>query len=228
MCIKVVSNKINIIGIVIVGAGGFGREVLLTLLDCNRQLKMYNVLGFVDDDKSLLGKSVNNIPVLGGLDWLFSNNSKNFKCIIAIGDGKLRKKIAQQLERENIEFATIMHPSVVCSDFVEIGKGTIIQAGSIITPDTKIGEHVHINMDCSVAHDCVLEDFTTLSPGVHINGFTTIGSCVFIGTGAVAKDRVKIGRGSIIGAGTVLIDDVPEFSLYVGIPGKLKKKLTPH
>jgi len=220
-----VSNKIKVIDIAIVGAGGFGREVLLTLLDCNKQLKMYNILGFVDDDKSLEGKSINKIPVLGGLNWLISNNSKNLKCVIAIGDGKLRKEISQKLEKKGIEFATIMHPSVVCSEFVEIGKGTIIQAGSIITPDTKIGDHVHINMDCSIAHDCVLEDFVTVTPGVHINGFVTIGTGVYIGTGAVTKDRIKIGKWSVIGAGTVIIRDVSEFSMYVGVPGKLKKKL---
>jgi len=218
-----ISKKDNVTNIVIVGAGGFGREVLWTLIDCNKKFKAYKVIGFIDDNKSLKGKLVNNIPVLGGLDWFSSNNSKNFKCSVAIGDCKLRKKIVQELEKRDIEFATIIHPSVICSEFVEIGKGTIIQAGSIITPNTKIGQHVHINMHCTIAHDCILEDFVTLAPDVHINGDTMIGSGVFIGTGAVAKDEIKIGRGSVIAAGAVLIDDVPENSLFAGVPAKQKK-----
>ena len=216
-------KKKNQIKIVIVGAGGFGKEVLLTLNDCNKHRKKFDVLGFIDENKSLYGKKINKKPVLGGLDWFANKKPKDVSCIIAVGDSKIRQKVVKKLEKFKIKFQTIIHPSVICSKFVNIGEGTVIQAGSIINPDTKIGKHVQINMDCSVAHDCTLKDFVTLAPGVHVNGENVIGEGTFLGTGAVTRDKIKIGKWSIIGAGTVIIKDAKQFSLYIGVPGKKRK-----
>ena len=214
-----------VIKIVIIGASGFGREVLWTLHDCNKKLKKYDILGFIDDDKTLHGKLINKFPVLGGLDWFTTKSAKNVQCVIAISDPKIRKKIADVLEKQKILFSTIIHPSVIFSKSVSIGKGTIIQAGSILTIDIHVGNHVHINIDSTIGHDSILEDFVTINPAVHINGNTIIGNNVFVGTGTIMKQKLKIGNDSIIGAGTVLLDDVPPLSMYVGVPGKLKKKL---
>ena len=219
-------KKSEIIKIVIVGASGFGREVLWTLHDCNKKSKKFNVLGFIDDDKSLSGKLINEIPVLGGLDWFSTKAAKNIQCVIAISNPKIRKIIVEKLEKLHVSFSKIIHPSVICSKSVSIGKGTIIQAGSILTTDVNIGNHVHINMNSTIAHDSNLGDFVTISPGVHVNGNSKIGNNTFVGTGAIMKEKIKIGNNSIIGAGTVLLEDVPSFSMYVGVPGKLKKKIT--
>lgn len=218
-----VKNKI--IKIVIVGARGFGRDVLWTLDDCNKKSKKYKIFGFIDDDKSLWGKLINEFPVLGGLDWFSTKAAKNVECVIAISDPKIRKKIGKKIEKLNVSFSTIVHPSVIYSKSVSIGKGTIIQAGSILATNIHIGNHVHINIDSTVGHDSTLGNFVTISPGVHVNGNTIIGNNTFVGTGVLMKQKIKIGNNSVIGAGTVLLDNVPSFSMYVGIPGKLKKKL---
>ena len=222
-----IQKKTEPMKIVVIGAGGFGREVIWTLNDCNKNSKKYEILGYIDDNSSLHGKKIDNYPVLGGLDW-FSEENKDVYCIIAIGDSKTRYDIFRKLESKKIKFATIIHPSVISSKFVEIGEGTIIQAGVILTTDIRLGRHVHININSTVGHDSELNDFVTLNPGVHVNGDTILDTGVFVGTGTTMNEKIKIGQWSIIGAGTVLIDDVPEFSLYVGVPGKLKKKLTPH
>ncbi len=219
-----VMKKNKIIKIVIVGASGFGREVLWTLEDCNKKLKKYNIMGFIDDDKLLWGKSINGCPVLGGLDWFSTKTVKNVQCVIAISDPKIRKKIADKLEKLGVTFSIIIHPSVIYSKSVSIGKGTIIQAGSILTTNIHVGNHVQI-MDSTISHDSTLGNFVTISPGVHVNGNTMIGSNTFVGSGAIIKQKIKIGNNSIIGAGTVILENVPSFSMYVGIPGKLKKKL---
>jgi sugar O-acyltransferase (sialic acid O-acetyltransferase NeuD family) len=159
------------------------------------------------------------------LEWFSTKDAINVNCPIAIGDSKLRYKIVQKIKKYNVKFPIIIHPSVIHSKFVEFGEGTIIQAGCIITVDAKIGNHVHINLDCTVGHDCIIKDFVTLTPGVHISGRNIVHSGVYFGTGAVTLDRIEIGRWSIIGAGAVLIENVQEFSLYVGVPAKLKKKL---
>jgi len=220
-----VSNKEKVKNIIIVGAGGFGKEVLWTLLDCNKKSEIYNFLGFIDDSESLKNQHIYGFPVLGGIDWFSSNNINEISCVIGIGDPKLRRQVVNKLEKIGVEFATVIHPSVIHSEFLEIGKGTIIQAGCIITVDTKIGDHVHINIDTTIGHNCMIKNFVTLNPGVHINGWTDIDEEAYVGTGAVAIDRIKIGKKSVIAAGTVLISNVPDFSMYAGVPGKFKKKL---
>ena len=210
--------------IVIVGAGGFGREVLWTLRDCNKVLKKYNILGFIDDDKELKNENICGIPILGGLEW-FSDQTEDIYCAVATGDPKIRKSIVDKLKKNNVKFPTIVHPSVINSEYVKFGRGSIIQAGCILSTNIEIKEFVHINMDSTIAHDCIIEDFVTISPGVHINGNISIGENTYIGTGTVTKEKITIGKYSVVGAGTVLIDDVQDFSLYVGIPGKFKKKI---
>ena len=211
--------------IVIIGASGFGREVLWTIKDCNKQSKKYEVLGFIDDDKSLWGKVIDEYRVLGGLEWFSTESKENIECVIGISNSTTRRKIAEKLSDQKIIFSTIIHPSVIYSKSVSIGQGTIIQAGSIITIDVDIGDHVHMNIDSTVGHDSKIGDFVTINPGVNINGNTTIGNDTFVGTGTVMNQKLKIGNNSIIGAGTVLLEDVPSFSMYVGVPGKMKKNL---
>lgn len=218
-------EKNELIKIVIVGAGSFGKEVLWTLNDCNEKTKKYEILGFIDDNTSMHGKFVDEIPVIGGFDWFSTESATDVKCVVAIGDPKIRQKIANILEMKKVVFTSVIHPSVIYSKFVNVGTDVIIQAGSIITTDVTIGNHTHINLDCTIGHDCIIGDFVTLSPGVHVSGKNIIEAGTFIGTGAVTNEKLRIGKGSVIGAGTVLIENVPEFSLYVGVPGKMKKKI---
>ena len=215
------SNKSKI-DLVIVGTGGFAREILWTIRDYNEIYHEFSVLGFLDDNESLLGQTIDGIKVLGNTDWIFSQKNE-IRCIIGIGDGQTRKKIVDKFEKEKIPFQTIIHPSVAWSKSSKIGNGTIIQAGSIITTNVVIGNHVHVNMNVTIAHDSVIQDFATLSPGAHVNGNTIVGEGTFIGSGAVMQQELKIGRWAKIGAGTVLRTNVEDYSTYVGVPGKLKK-----
>lgn len=219
------NSKNQPLKIVIVGAGGFGKEVLSTLWECNKQNKKYNVAGFVDNDKSLKGQMINDIPVLGNFNWFSTKDAQSVKSVVAIGDSIVRQKVVKKLEKLNVKFTIIIHPSVTLSKFVELGEGTIIQAGSVIMPDIKIGKHVLINVNCVVGHDSILKDFVTLSPGSLINGNNVIDVGAYLSSGTITKDELRIGKWSIIGAGTVLIKNVPEYALIVGVPGKLKKKI---
>ena len=211
--------------IVIYGASGFGREVLWTIRDCNDVSKKYEILGFIDDDESLSGKIIDELPVLGGINWFSEKISKNVECVIAISDSKLRQQIVGNLKKYDVKFTSIIHPTVIYSKFVEIGEGTIIQAGCVITTNVKIGNHVHVNITSTIGHDTIIKDFVTINPGVHVNGNTLVEEGVYLGTGVILKNIIHIGQWSIIGAGTVIISNVPEFSMYVGVPGQLKKTL---
>jgi len=218
-------SSIKPIKIVIFGTGGFGKEVLWTLMDCNLKNKKYEILGFIDENKSSYGKKIHYIPILGGVEWFKTKNAKDVKCVVAIGDSLIRKKVVKKLEKLDIKFTSVIHPSVISSKFNEIGEGTIIQAGCILPPDIKIGKHVLINIDCTLGHDCILHDFVTLSPGVRVNGEIVIEEGAYLGTGTITRETIRIRKWSITGAGTVLINDVPPHVLYAGVPGKLKKSI---
>ncbi|MCW4051508.1 MAG: acetyltransferase [Candidatus Bathyarchaeota archaeon] len=200
--------------VVIVGAGGFGRETLeiLRALD-------YNILGFIDGNKLLHGKIINNYPVLGGLDWF--GELDDVGCVVAIGDCKARKQVVEKLERKGIRFYNAIHPSVIITDFVELGEGVIIQAGSILAVNSKIGDHAHINFNCVIGHDAVVGSYCTISPSVNLMGYSRLDEEVFVGAGATFLPDISVGSWSTIGAGAVVIKNIPDNVTAVGVPAKI-------
>ena len=109
---------------------------------------------------------------------------------------------------------------VQLSKHVHVGEGTIICAGTIITVDVKIGNHVIINLDCTLGHDDVLSDYVTVYPSVNISGCCTIGQCVELGTGMQIIQGISITDDSIVGAGACVVKDIEEAGVYVGTPAK--------
>jgi len=206
--------------IVIIGAGGSGKDVLATLYRHNKIHNNYEILGFLDD-KLPQGKTICGLQIIGKLNWIEKNSE--ILCVISNGFSKIRKNIVKKLKKYKVNFPSIVDPSVIIADNVDIGKGVIIQAGSIINPDVTIGDFTFINLDCTIGHDCKISSYVTIAPGVNINGNTKINSSTEIGSGTVSIQNITIGKNCIIGAGTVIINDVPNDSLVVGNPGKIKK-----
>lgn len=206
--------------LIIYGAGGFGREVAWAVERINKVSPTWNLLGFLDDAEELQGTTINDYRVLGK-----ATDIKNFPdafFVIAVGASRVRKKIASNMKIVNpsIKFATIIDPSVEMSDFVSIGEGSIICAHTIITVNISIGSHVIINLDCTVGHDAVLNDFVTLYPSVNVSGKANIGYAVELGTGMQIIQGRSIGDYSIVGAGAVVVNDIPEKCTAVGSPAK--------
>jgi sugar O-acyltransferase (sialic acid O-acetyltransferase NeuD family) len=209
---------------VIVGASGHGREILDIFEAINHVSESWEMAGWIDDNSQLKGTFIRSHPVLGGVEWLLKNG-EGLKAIIAIGDPKIRKKIAEKIKSAGINFCTIIHPSVIMTPYVTVGEGTIICAGCIITNNIKIGSHVLINLDTTIGHDTVIEDYVSLMPGIHISGGNTIKEGVYIGTGTTTNQYLTIGEWSIVGAGAVVINDIPPRVTAVGVPAKEIKKL---
>ena len=203
--------------LVIVGVGGFGREVAWLVERINDEQPSWDVLGFVDDNEALHGTMVNGYPVLGDTGWL-REQDKDLYAVCAIGSSKTRKKVVSQLE--GVSFATLIDPSVHMSDRVLIGGGCVICAGAIVTVDIEIGSHVIVNLDCTIGHDAVVKDFVTLNPSVNVSGNTVLGECVEMGTGSQIIQGVEVTDGTIVGAGAVLVKDIAESGTYVGIPAR--------
>ena len=210
--------------VVIVGAGGFGREVLEIFKAQNNISETWDILGFTDENKQLHGTTMNGYPVLGDLDWLREYNSDNLGCVIAITDCEARKQVAERLQEMGINFYNAIHPSVIMSEFVELGKDVIICAGSILTVNIKIGDHVIIYLNSSIAHDVVIGNYCTINPTAIINGNNHLGEGVYVGTGATFIQEVSVGDWSTIGAGAVVIDDIPGRVVAVGVPARVLKE----
>jgi sugar O-acyltransferase (sialic acid O-acetyltransferase NeuD family) len=148
--------------------------------------------------------------------------------VIAVGDPKARKFIATRCNEAGAQFASLVHHSVEMSEFVEIGAGSIICCGTILTVNIKLGCHVHVNLDCTIGHDVHIGDFSTLSPGVHVSGNVHIGEGVYIGTGAniingISGKPLVIADGTVIGAGACVTKSAECPGLYAGVPAQLKK-----
>ncbi len=206
--------------LIIFGASGFGREVAWLVERINKVVPTWNLLGFMDDADNIQRKKINGYEVLGKTVDVVKYSDAYFVC--AVGASRTREKIINNLKsvNPNIKFGTLVDPSVEMSDLVSIGEGSIVCAHTIITVNTSIGKHVIINLDCTIGHDAVLKDFVTLYPSVNVSGITNIGHAVELGTGMQIIQAKSIGDYSIIGAGAVVVKDIPEKCTAVGSPAK--------
>lgn len=204
----------------IIGAGGFGREVAWLVERINEIEPTWNLKGFIDDNTAIHGSLQDDYSVIGGCDYLM-NITQEVWVVCAVGSAKIRQKIIEKLKNyANVKFATLIDPSVMRSERVDIGEGSIICAGTIITVDISIGSHVIINLDCTIGHDDIIHDFVTIYPSVNVSGNVVVGECAELGTGMQIIQGKSIGRESIIGAGAVVIRDIPEKCTAVGSPAK--------
>lgn len=202
----------------IIGAGGFGREVAWCVERINDVIPTWDLKGFIDDNEKLWGKQEDEYFVRGGCEYL--KQQKDAYAVCAVGNAKVRRQIIEKLSNSGVRFATIVDPSVILSKSVSIGEGTIICAGTIATVDISIGKHVIINLDCTLGHDDVIEDYVTIYPSVNVSGNVSVGKCCELGTGTQIIQGKVIASDTIIGAGTVVVKDIRDSGTYVGCPAK--------
>jgi acetyltransferase-like isoleucine patch superfamily enzyme len=121
---------------------------------------------------------------------------------------------------DKLTYVNLIHPSVKINSSIQIGKGNIICQGAVLTVDISLANHVIININSTIGHDAVIEDFVSIMFGVHISGNVRIGEGTYIGSGAVVLPNTKIGKWCTIGAGSVVTKDVPDNSIIAGVPAK--------
>ena len=192
----------------IIGAGGFGREVYWSLNPIERN----NTVFFVDDE--YWDNSDDKILPLS----LFETNK--YEVVVAIADSYHRQRMVKSLPK-GTKYFTHIHPSAqIHGDDVEIGEGSIICAGTILTTNIKIGKHAHLNLITTIGHDCVIGDYFTTAPGVQISGNMIIGDRVYFGTRSCVKQKIKICDDVIIGMNAAVVKNIVESGTYVGTPAK--------
>jgi len=204
--------------VVIVGAGGFGREVHQWIDDANQERPRFAIRGFLDGDATKHGSAIHDLPVLGDLDWLADHPTVG--AVLAIGAPATKRRLVERLRTHVTSFPTIVHPRAVIGRFVELGGGAIVCPDVVITTDVRVGSFVILNLDVTVGHDAVIGDYATLAPGVHVSGHVSFGDGVDVGTGAVFVPGVSVGEWSIIGAGAVVSSPLPANCTAVGVPAR--------
>ena len=206
--------------LVIVGAGGFGREISYQLAEVNRKTDTYQILGFADDTPELQGQTINGYPVMGNLQWLIDYD-REICAVICIGNSQARKKVVERISvNPNISFPTFIADDVRFAEDLSYGKGCIICLSSILTVNVALGDFAIINLDCTIGHDAILDDYVTLYPSVNVSGNVHIGLCTEIGTGSNIIQWKTIGENTIVGAGAVVVKDIPANCTAVGNPAK--------
>lgn len=192
--------------ILIIGAGGIGRETAWIIEEINEVKPTWNLLGYIDENSEIHGKELNGYKVLGGLEVLEKLEEKPY-VVVAIANCSVKKSIVTKLG-EKYNFATIIYPTVKVSKFIQIGQGTIMYPGVILTVNTKIGNHVLISGNCTIGHDTVIGDYSSVLWGSNFSGYDTVGESCFIGVGTKVIQGINISKENKISAGITVIEDV--------------------
>ena len=207
--------------IILLGSGGFAREVVWLLEENNKVKPEWNILGYLSEEP--VGKEVGSYPVIGKDAWLLNRGRETY-AVCCVGDGSQRKRIVEQFKgNSNVIFPNIISRDVVIAESVKLGVGNIIAKSSILTVDIKLGNFNIINLDSTIGHDCQIGNFVTINPGAHISGNVTLCDGVTIGTGATCIQGITVNENTTVGAGAAVVRDLEPNVVAVGIPAKALK-----
>lgn len=199
--------------LLIIGASGHGKVVA----DIAIKMKKWNNIVFLDDDKSI--KSSMGLKVIGKSADVFKH-IYDFDIFIAIGNNITREAIQEKIEAKGVNIPILIHPNAVIGEQVELGGGTVIMAGVIINCCTNIGKGCIINTGSTIDHDNIIEDYVHISPGVNLAGTVKIGRGSWLGIGSKVSNNINIISDCKVGAGTIVIKDIIKSGTYVGIPAR--------
>lgn len=202
--------------LLIIGASGHGK----VLVDIAKKMKKWQEIAFLDDNETI--KEVMGIKVIGKTNE-FIDYINDYDVIVGIGNCLVREKIQKEIEKTNATLSTLIHPNAIIGENVKIGNGTVVMAGTVINCCTNIGNGCIINTGATIDHDCIIEDYVHICPGVNIAGTVKIGKRSWIGLGSKVINNINICNNCILGAGAVVVKDIDEHGLYLGVPvGRVK------
>lgn len=203
--------------VVILGAGGFGREAFSLL----RLMKNYRVVGFIDSDSSLKSKLIDGIPILGNDSVLNDLIRNEVNCaFVAIGNSKIRENLFRKICKLNFEAISILHPSAIIVPDASIGKGVIVYPNVTIGTGVNIKDSVLINSNVSIGHDVEIGSFVNINPGTNIAGRVKIGQSAFLGIGCSVLENIIIGSSAVIGGGALVRKNVASGTTVIGVPAR--------
>ncbi|GAA8846873.1 acetyltransferase [Helicobacter pylori] len=210
--------------LIIIGAGGFGREVADVAAAVNSVLDgpRWRLLGLVDDAPSpdnLARLAARGLPHLGGLSSVLEGSARP-RYVVGVGGPVARASIADRLDAAGFEAATLVHPAATLGSQVSVGPGSVLCAGTRLTTNIRLGRHVHLNLNSTVGHETTIGNFVSVNPLGSISGDCTIEDGVLIGVGASVLNGVAVGAGATVGGGACVVRDVAAGVTVVGVPAK--------
>ncbi|MFM7135858.1 MAG: acetyltransferase [Planctomycetota bacterium] len=210
--------------IIIVGAGGFGREVL----QWARQAwpaHAAKIAGFLSDDPHAIDGHRPTLPILGSPDSFEPRPHDGF--ILAIGIRGVRREVAERLAARGARFLTVIHPTAIVADTAVIGSGSVICPYAVVSDAARLGRCVLVNYHASLGHDAAAGDFAVLSPYATLGGQAEVQSGAFMAIRATVGPRVTVGADTVIAANSCALGDVPAGKLVYGVPGRVVAHLVP-
>lgn len=207
--------------LIIIAAGGCGREVLQWAKDINKFEKRWNILGFLDDNPNALDNKKCSVPILSSVDEYSIGEDDEFVC--CIGNSEIRKRVIEKMKAKGAHFTTIIHPNAVIADSCTIGEAVIIYPYALISDNAVIGDGCIINMHSSVAHDSTLGEYCTISAHCDVTGMCQLGDRVFMGSTSQIVPGTKVGEDAYICAGSTVMTRVRKGMKMLGNPAKIVK-----
>jgi sugar O-acyltransferase (sialic acid O-acetyltransferase NeuD family) len=206
--------------LVIIGAGGHGRELLDIVDAINAIEPRWRFLGFLADtvdSETERRVAARDAAVLGPASEMTS-----LRCayVVGVGNPNARRRLDLAAEDAGGSPVELRHPTSLVGGASSFGPGCVLAAGAVVTTNVVLGRSVHLNVGASVSHDCVLGDYTILAPGARFAGGVHAGAGVDVGVGAVVRPEVHIGDGAVVGAGAAVVSDVDAASVVVGVPAR--------
>src|SRR5262245_40018767 len=203
----------------VIGAAGHAQEVAWSLREQLRGEGAPCELRFFDDrvPRGPLPSGLGD--VVGTIDDV-RRHAAGAELVLGIGLPRLKVTLVERLAPLALPWVTVVHPRATIGPNVELGEGTYVAAGAIVTVNVRIGRFVTVNMHCQVAHDDVVDEFATLHPDVHLSGNVTIGVGCELGTGSIVIPGARLGDWTVLGAGCVAVRSLPGGATYVGLPAR--------
>ncbi|MCA9265866.1 MAG: acetyltransferase [Planctomycetales bacterium] len=210
------------IDIVIVGAGGFGRE-LLPFLDLCFSPQTHRLKGFLAQNASELDNYDVAAPVLGDPEQYTPEPQDRF--LLAIGNMKVRKRVVEALTAKGGEFLTLVHPTAVVAPTAIIGVGAVIYPLTVVSNCAHVGDYAHLSTYASLGHDARTGKYCLLAPYATLNGFCILEDEVYLSTHSTVVPGRRVGQASVVSANSAVMRDVPPHSFVFGVPGKVMPRL---
>ena len=206
--------------IVIVGAGGHGRVVL----DIIRNNHQFDIAGMLDSNTARQHDKVDGVEILGDLSLISQFGELGIgAAVVAIGDNNIRAAYAQALQKAGVSLVSAIHPSCSIADTARIGKNVVIASGVNVCTHVTVADSAILNTGCIVEHESHIGPAAHICPGVKLAGHVTVQGSAFVGIGATVIQGVTIGEAAVVGAGAVVLNDVPAYATVVGVPARLIK-----
>jgi sugar O-acyltransferase (sialic acid O-acetyltransferase NeuD family) len=207
---------------VIVGCGGFGREVFSIVQALNDKGAEWLVAGFADDSPSpeaIAQVRALGSVVLGTVSELGASRTR-YSAILAVGTPSIRAAIYQRLGNAPLSYPTLVHPASTLGHLVHMGDGCVVAPGARLSTNIRIGRHVHIDQNVTIGHDSTVEDFARINPQACVSGSVRIGERVLVGANSTILQGLGVGADAVIGASACVVRDVEPCSTVKGVPAR--------